>query len=85
MERINAQVVIFPNSVNSQTVTANWKAINVCTMFTKWGRRKPGNYRSVSLTSVIKKDVSLYYRSGNRLFIKIIRLGRINMICEIKV
>ena len=54
-EITNALVVIYQNSLDSRVVPADWKTANVTPLFKKGGRRKTGNYRPVSLASVVGK------------------------------
>ena len=54
-EIANALVVIYQNSLDSGVVPADWKTANVTPLFKKRGRQKAGNYRPVSLTSVVGK------------------------------
>jgi len=54
-EIANALVVIYQNSLDSGVVPADWKTANVTPLFKKGGRQKAGNYRPVSLTSVVGK------------------------------
>ena len=54
-EIANALVVIYQNSLESGVVPADWKTPNVTPLFKKGGRQKAGNYRLVSLTSVVGK------------------------------
>ena len=48
-------LVIFQNSLDSGLVPADWKVANVSPLFKKGGREKTGNYRPVSLRSVLGK------------------------------
>eukprot|EP00061_Rhincodon_typus_P013555 g39994.t1 len=52
---VEALVVIFRASLESGLVPENWKMANVIPLFKKGGRQKIGNYRPISLTSVIGK------------------------------
>ena len=54
-EIANALAIIYQNSINSGVVPADWKLANVTPLFKKGGRQKAGNYRPVSLTSVVGK------------------------------
>ena len=54
-EIANARVVIYQNSLDSGVVPTDWKTANVTPLFKKGGRQKAGNYRPVSLTSVVGK------------------------------
>ena len=54
-EIANALVVIYQNSLDSGVVPADWKTANVTPLFKNGGRQKAGNYRLVSLTSVVGK------------------------------
>eukprot|EP00061_Rhincodon_typus_P006615 g27440.t1 len=46
-------VVIFQEPLESATVPEDWKIVNVTPLFMKGVRQKMGNYRPISLTSVI--------------------------------
>eukprot|EP00061_Rhincodon_typus_P011696 g36916.t1 len=50
-----ALVVIFQNLLDYGAVPAHWKIANVMPLFRKGGRQKMGNYRLVSLISVVGK------------------------------
>jgi len=52
---VDALVVIYQNSLDSGQVPADWKTANVTPLFKKGCRQKAGNYRPVSLTSVVGK------------------------------
>uniref|UniRef100_A0A4W3IWW7 Reverse transcriptase domain-containing protein n=1 Tax=Callorhinchus milii TaxID=7868 RepID=A0A4W3IWW7_CALMI len=54
-EIVEALCLIFQNSSDSGTVPMNWKIANVTPLFKKGGKVRMGNYRPVSLTSVIGK------------------------------
>eukprot|EP00061_Rhincodon_typus_P010518 g34870.t1 len=54
-EIVEALVVIFEESLDSGTVPEEWKMANVTPLFKKGERQKNGNYRLVSLTSVVSK------------------------------
>uniref|UniRef100_A0A803JLA9 Reverse transcriptase domain-containing protein n=1 Tax=Xenopus tropicalis TaxID=8364 RepID=A0A803JLA9_XENTR len=47
--------LIFSDSLSSGMVPRDWKKANVIPIFKKGVRSQPGNYRSVSLTSVVGK------------------------------
>eukprot|EP00061_Rhincodon_typus_P011728 g36966.t1 len=52
-EIVEALMVIFQESLESGRVQEDWKMSNGAPLFKKGGRQKTGNYRPVSLTSVI--------------------------------
>ena len=54
-EIVEALVVIFQESLETGRVPEDWKVANVTPLFKKGGRQQTGNYRPVSLTSVIGK------------------------------
>uniref|UniRef100_A0A4W3J3H8 Reverse transcriptase domain-containing protein n=1 Tax=Callorhinchus milii TaxID=7868 RepID=A0A4W3J3H8_CALMI len=54
-EIVDALLLIFQNSLDSGTVPVDWKVANVTPLFKKDGREKMGNYRPISLTSVVGK------------------------------
>ncbi|PJG57315.1 hypothetical protein [Aeromonas cavernicola] len=54
-EIVDALVIIFQNSLDSGLVPEDWRVANVTPLFKKGGREKTGNYRPVSLTSVVGK------------------------------
>nr|XP_006825930.1 PREDICTED: RNA-directed DNA polymerase from mobile element jockey-like [Saccoglossus kowalevskii] len=56
--------VIFRKSVGEGTVPSAWKEANVTCIFKKGNRSDPGNYRPVSLTSVICKLLEKLVRSA---------------------
>ena len=51
----DALVIIYQNSLDSGVVPADWKTATVTPLFKKGSRQKAGNYRPVSLTSVVGK------------------------------
>lgn len=55
LEIVDALVVIFQDSIDSGTVPADWRVVNVTPIFKKGGGEKTGNYRPVSRTSVMGK------------------------------
>ena len=54
-EIVEALVVIFQESLEAGRVLEDWKVANVTPLFKRGGRQQTGNYRPVSLTSVIGK------------------------------
>ena len=54
-EIVEALVVIFQESLEAGRVPEDWKVANITPLFKKGGRQQAGNYRQVSLTSVIDK------------------------------
>ena len=52
---VDALVVIFQTALDSGKVLEDWKMANVTPLFKKGARQKAGNYRPVSLTSVVGK------------------------------
>eukprot|EP00061_Rhincodon_typus_P004311 g22273.t1 len=54
-EKVEAFVVIFQEPLELGRVPEDWKIVNVTPLFTKGVRQKMGNYRPISLTSVIGK------------------------------
>eukprot|EP00061_Rhincodon_typus_P014592 g41702.t1 len=60
-EILEALVVIFQESPESGSVPEDWKVRNVTPLFKKGGRQKTGNYRPVSLTSVIGKILEIRF------------------------
>ena len=55
MEIVDPLSIIFQNSLDVGKVPMDWKNANVMPLFKKGERQKVGNYRSVSLTSVVGK------------------------------
>ena len=47
--------VIFQRSLNEGLVPSDWKLANVTPIFKKGSKFEPGNYRTVSLTSILCK------------------------------
>ncbi|KFZ58278.1 hypothetical protein N321_05950, partial [Antrostomus carolinensis] len=47
--------MIYENSWLSGEVPGDWKKGNITPIFKKWRKKDPGNYRSLSLTSVPEK------------------------------
>eukprot|EP00061_Rhincodon_typus_P011579 g36701.t1 len=54
-EIVEALVVIFQESLESGRVLEDWKIINITSLFKKGVRQTAGNYRPISLTSVVGK------------------------------
>ena len=54
-EIVEALVVIFQESLEAGRVPDDWKVANVTLLFKKGRRQQTGNYRPISLTSVIGK------------------------------
>jgi Reverse transcriptase (RNA-dependent DNA polymerase) len=44
--------IIYEKSMDTGIIPADWKTANVCPIYKKGSRSKPGNYRPVSLTSI---------------------------------
>ncbi|XP_055502086.1 uncharacterized protein LOC129703542 [Leucoraja erinacea] len=61
---MDALVIIFQNSLDSGVVPEDWRVANVTPLFKKGGREKTGNYRPVSLTSVVGKLVESVIKDG---------------------
>eukprot|EP00061_Rhincodon_typus_P001956 g16252.t1 len=53
LEIADTLVIIFQNSVDSGRVPMDWRVANVTPLFKKGAREKMGNYRLVTLTSVV--------------------------------
>ena len=72
---VDALVIIFQHSIDSGRVPVHWRVANVTPLFKKRGREKMGNYRPVSLTSVVRKilesiikeAVNEHLESGDRI------------------
>ena len=43
----------FNNAVETGVIPKDWKAANLADIYKKGSRQEPGNYRSISLTSVV--------------------------------
>ena len=54
-EIVDALMIIFQCSIDSGSVPVDWRVANVIPLFKKGAREKTGNYRSLSLTSVVGK------------------------------
>uniref|UniRef100_A0A4W3I0M1 Reverse transcriptase domain-containing protein n=1 Tax=Callorhinchus milii TaxID=7868 RepID=A0A4W3I0M1_CALMI len=54
-EIVDGLSLIFQNSLDSGMILIDWKIANLTPLFKKGGREKMGNYRPVSLTSVVGK------------------------------
>ena len=75
LEIVDALVIIFQCSIDSGSVPVDWRVANVIPLFKKGGREKTGNYRPVSLTSVvgkmlesiIKDEIAEHLDSSNRI------------------
>ena len=63
-EIVDALVIIFQNSLDSGVVPEDWRVANVTPLFKKGGREKAGNYRPVSLTSVVGKLLESVIKDG---------------------
>ncbi len=68
---------LFQHSVNTGTAPYDWKDANICAIFKKGDTHDAGNYRSISLTSVVSKLLEKIIRnhlmnhmSQNNLFFK---------------
>ena len=48
---------IFNNSVETGIIPEDWKSANVTAIHKKGSRQEPGNYRPISLTSVVCKTM----------------------------
>ena len=48
---------IFINSVDTGIIPEDWKSANVTAIHKKGTRQEPGNYRLISLTSVVRKII----------------------------
>ena len=48
---------IFNNSVETGIIPEDWKSANVTAIHEKGSRQEPGNYRAISLTSVVCKSM----------------------------
>ena len=48
---------IFNNSVDTGIIPEDWKSANVTAIRKKGTRQEPGNYRLISLTSVVRKII----------------------------
>ena len=57
-------MIIFQNSLDSGVVPEDWRVANVTPLFKKGGREKTGNYRPVSLTSVVGKLLESVIKDG---------------------
>ena len=67
--------IIFTKSLQQETLPQAWKDAKVTPLYKKGGKRKPGNYRPVSLTSIICKimesivrDQVVGHMASNNLF-----------------
>ena len=75
LEIMDALVIIFQCSIDTGLVPVDWRVANVIPLFKKGGREKAGNYRPVSLTSVvgkmlesiIKDEITAHLESSNRI------------------
>ena len=63
-EIVDALVIIFQNSLGSGVVPEDWRVANVTPLFKKGGTEKTGNYRPVSLTSVVGKLLESVIKDG---------------------
>uniref|UniRef100_A0A4W3K5J0 Reverse transcriptase domain-containing protein n=1 Tax=Callorhinchus milii TaxID=7868 RepID=A0A4W3K5J0_CALMI len=63
-EKMDPLFLIFQNSLDSGMVPSDWKVANVMPIFKKEGRQKMGNYRPVSLISVVGKILESLFSHG---------------------
>ena len=56
--------ILFRKSLNSGNVPSEWKEANVVPIFKKGSKKEPGNYRPVSLTSIVCKIMESLLRDG---------------------
>ena len=70
-----ALTILFQKSIESSEIPEDWKKANITALYKKGVKSDPGNYRPISLTSVvskileklIKKNLVLYLESNNLL------------------
>ena len=53
---------IFNNSVETEIIPVDWKSANVTAIHKKASRQEPGNYRPISLTSVVCKTMERLFK-----------------------
>ena len=56
------RTLIFNNSVETGIIIEDWKSANVTAIHKKGSRQEPGNYRPISLTSVVCKTMERLVR-----------------------
>jgi len=61
--------ILYNKSINSSLVSVDWRTANITPIYKKGPRNEPGNYRPVSLTSVVYKNSRANnQRAVNQLF-----------------
>ena len=63
-------VLIFQTSLNTSTLPHEWKVSNITAIFKKGDKRNPGNYRPVSLTSIMCRTLESIIRDAVLEFLK---------------
>ncbi|KAG9469778.1 hypothetical protein GDO78_019677 [Eleutherodactylus coqui] len=56
--------LLFMDTIETGIVPLDWCIANVVPIYKKWSRREPGNYRPVSLTSIIGKIFKRFLRDA---------------------
>jgi hypothetical protein len=61
---------IFQRSLNTGMVPTDWKRANICPIYKKGSKREAGNYRPVSLTSVVCKLMETLIKESLIIFVE---------------